>query len=249
MISPTPHQKENVAETWDKISLNYNREAYWKGHENHANLKVLLKHIGEPAGKKILEVGCGSGFTSAAFAKMGANCALLDISSESLNVAVGAFLSEGLPAPETYNEDALSSRVPSDAFDVVWNGGVIEHFYDDGKKIMIKEMLRMTKVGGTVIILVPNSWCVPFQILQVWQKWRGTWPYGFEDDMSPRRLGRLCRDIGLNKPITYAFNPVLGWRYVPFLGDRIVKLLGVDTIEAHSKKSKMGFVSALVINK
>jgi SAM-dependent methyltransferase len=150
-------------------------------------------------------------------AKYGAECVLLDISNEALKVARSVLVSAGLVEPFCYNEDALNNSVPSDAFDVAWNGGVIEHFDDTGKVMLIKEMLRQTRPGGKVIVLVPNAWYWQFQLIQAWQKWRGTWAYGFEDDMSPRRLEKMCEHIGLANIMTYAFNPILGWRWVPII--------------------------------
>ncbi len=248
MSEVNAHQAKDVVSVWDAVARRYTRDDYWAGPENRANFEVILAHSGDPRGKRIIEVGCGSGFTSVLLAETGAECALLDISGEALNVARAAFAQAGLAEPRCYNEDALDNHVPSGAFDVVWNGGVIEHFDDDGKRKLIREMWRMAKPGGVVVILVPNAWCWPFQWVQAWQKWRGTWPYGFEDDMSPRRLRRMCEHIGLDRTVTYAFNPILGWRWIPALR-RVLKLLRLETLERHSRRCWMGAVSVLVIEK
>jgi SAM-dependent methyltransferase len=245
---PAVYQPDKVAAVWDKVSLKYNYDAYVRGPENQANLLALLDHIGDPAGKRIIEVGCGSGFTSLALAQGGAQCALLDLSPEALAGAKAGFARHGLPEPECYLNDALHSTVPSDRFDLVWNGGVIEHFYDAGKALLIQEMLRMAKPGGRVVILVPNRWCWQFQIVQAWQKLRGTWKYGFEDDMSPRRLRRMAESLGIRQLWTYAFNPVVGWRWVPKLR-RLLNWLDLETVEQHCRRTPTGFVSVLVIHK
>ena len=248
MSKQNEYQNENTISVWDNIGYQYEREKYWQGLENQANLQMLLSHIGEPSEKKIIEFGCGSGFTSIALAERGAKVALVDISPISLEKAVAAFSDAGLPAPEHYLADALDCKLPSNQYDVVWNGGVIEHFFDEGKKKMILEMLRVAKNGGKVIILVPNAWCWQFQLAQAWLKRRKAWPYGFEDDMSPSRLEGLCRQIGLNNFTTYAFNTILGWRWLPRFG-QLVKIMGLDTLENHCRRSRMGFVSVLVIEK
>lgn len=245
---PVVYQPDKVAAVWDKVSLKYNYDAYVRGPENQANLRALLDHIGDPAGKRIIEVGCGSGFTSLALAQRGARCALLDVSPEALAGAKAGFAQHGLPEPEAYLGDALRSTVPSDSFDLVWNGGVIEHFYDPGKALLIHEMLRMAKPGGLIVVLVPNRWCWQFQIVQAWQKLRGTWKYGFEDDMSPRRLRRMAESLGLRRVSAYAFNPVVGWRWVPKLKP-IIARLGLETVEQHSRRTPTGFVSVLVVQK
>lgn len=242
------YQPEGLTTVWDRIARGYDYEAYTRGAENQANLRILLEHIGSPAGQRIIEVGCGSGYTSLALARLGARCALLDLSDDALATARAGFMAHGVPEPECYRQDALKSSVPSDAFDLVWNGGVIEHFYDSGKELLIREMLRMARPSGLVIIMVPNRWCWQFQLVQAWQKWRGTWKYGFEDDMSPRRLRRMAERAGVRCLSAYAFNPVLGWRWVPKVR-RIIKWLGLETAERHSRRSSTGFVSVLVIRK
>lgn len=242
------YQKNDVVSIWDTVAQNYKRESYWGGKENQANFQVLLSHIGNPMRKRIIEIGCGSGFTSIALAQRGAKCAILDISPISLESAVSNFVAAGLPVPEHYLADALDSNIPSNTFDIVWNGGVIEHFFDEGKEKLILEMFRIAKPSGQVIIMVPNRWCWQFQLIQAWQKWRKTWAYGFEDDMSPRDLKHMCVRLGFNDYTVYAFNTILGWRWIPKL-DRVIKMLGWETLGHHCQRSWMGFVSVLVIRK
>lgn len=243
------HQRDNIAEIWDSVSLSYDADQYWRLPENWANLKALLAHIGPPEGKRILEMGCGSGYTSMALAQRGARCTLLDLSAEALRVAADSFARAGLPAPDLVREDALATKLPAETFDVAWNGGVIEHFYDSGKLLLIEQMVRLVKPGGKVIILVPNRLCWYFQVVQVWKKLRGTWRYGFEDDMSPGRLKRLCIRAGQTPTAAYAYNPVVGWRWVPLFGSRIARALGDAKLERHCQRSRTGFITIVVVQK
>ncbi len=241
-------QPPNLTVVWDNIAQSYDEEVYWKLPENHANLAVLLSHSGNPKGKRFIEVGSGSGFTSAVLAQRGAECALLDLSQEALKVGIRNFIRSGLPEPQCYNENALQSSVPSNYYDVVWNMGVIEHFYDDGKKRLVMEMHRMTKPHGSVIIMAPNAWCWPFQIMQKWNKIRKSWAYGFEDDLSPRRLAKICNYLKLNNYVSYAYNPILAWKSFPFINKMIARK-GRDTLDYHLRHSWMGYMSILVIKK
>jgi ubiquinone/menaquinone biosynthesis C-methylase UbiE len=243
------YQPDNIAEVWDRVSQSYDAEQYWRLLENRANLEVLITHIGSPAGKHILEMGCGSGHTSLALAQRGARCTLLDLSPEALRVAAASFERAGLPAPTLVREDALATSLPSDAFDAVWNGGVIEHFFDTGKALLIQQMVRVVKPGGRVIILVPNRLCWYFQIVQAWKKVHGTWRYGFEDDMSPGRLRRMCTRLGFHPVAAYAFNPIAGWRWLPALGEWVARLLGAESLERHLQHARTGFVTAVVLEK
>jgi ubiquinone/menaquinone biosynthesis C-methylase UbiE len=243
------HQRDNVAEIWDSVSLAYDADQYWRLPENKANLEVLLTHIGHAEGKQILEMGCGSGYTSMALAQRGARCTLLDLSPEALRVAAESFARAGLPPPTLVREDALTTTLPANTFDIAWNGGVIEHFFDSGKVLLIRQMLRVVKPGGMVIILVPNRLCWYFQIIQAWKKLRGTWRYGFEDDMSPGRLKRLCLHAGHPPADAYAYNPVVGWQWLPKIGERLTRVLGGERLERHCQRVRTGFVTIAVIEK
>ena len=239
---------QEVAARWDRVAGGYEAEQYRRAPENEANLYWLLRQLGDPRGQSVIEVGCGSGLTSLELARRGARCALLDISPASLERARAAFAAAGMPAPACYLEDALGSRVPSDAFDLVWNGGVIEHFADAEKARLLREMLRMARPGGLVVVLVPNAWCWPFQLKQALLKRQGRWAYGFEDDMSPRRLRRLCAEVGVGRAEVFAFNPILGWSWYSKLRAGI-RLLGLDTPAQHRRRSRTGFVTLAAIRK
>jgi ubiquinone/menaquinone biosynthesis C-methylase UbiE len=237
-------QPAGVAQVWDRVSAGYDAADYWARPENAANLRVLLEHAGEPAGLRMIEVGCGSGLLSLALARRGAQCTLLDVSPVALDGAARRFAEAGLPVPACRCEDALAGAAPSAAFDVAWNSGVIEHFYDAGKERLLREMLRMVRPGGRVVVMAPNRWCWPFQAARLWMQWRGTWPYGFEDDLGPRRLRRLWGRLGAGPCTAYAFNPVLGWRWLPRMGG-LCRRLGLETPEHHARRCRGGFVSVL----
>ena len=244
----TPYQHGDVAATWDKVSAAYDEAAYWQFPENRANLATILRHLGEASGKRIIEVGSGSGLTSVALAQQGAHCALLDISPVALATAAEGFKRAGLPPPEQFLADALHNDVPGNVYDLVWNGGVIEHFVDEGKVLLIHEMVRLCKPGGLVLILVPNRLAWQFQLRQSWQKMRGTWKYGFEDDMSPGRILRMAVKAGYTGAEAYAFNPIAAWRWIPKTS-KILRWLKVDTVEHHSRRSATGMITVLAIRK
>jgi len=245
---PGQFQKEDLVEVWNAVSAGYDESTYWQLAENHANLEVLLSYLGNPQGKRVIEIGSGGGFVTLALAQRGARCALLDISPVALQNTAAAFERAGLPKPPCFQKDALQSGLPDGAYDMVWNGGVIEHFLDDGKALLIQEMLRICAPGGVVVILVPNRLCWQFQLRQAWQKMRRTWKYGFEDDMSPGRLLRMARRLRLTGVETYAFNPVAGWHWIPRT-TRILRWLGWETVERHTRRSITGLVSVLAIKK
>ena len=241
-------QKQDLVDVWNTVSADYNESTYWQLTENRANLESLLFYLGDPQGKRVIEIGCGSGFVTLALAQRGARCALLDISPVALENAASAFQRAGLPKPPCFQKDALHSDLPDGSYDLVWNGGVIEHFTDDGKALLMQEMFRICAPGGVVVILVPNRLCWQLQLRQAWQKMRKTWKYGFEDDMSPGRLARMARTLHLSEVEAYAFNPVARWHFIPY-ARRILARVRPETVERHMRRSITGLVSVLVIRK
>lgn len=51
--------------------------------------------------------------------------------------------------------DLLALPFKSNSFDLVFNAGVIEHFEDP--LIPLREMIRVTKKGGYIVVIVPNT--------------------------------------------------------------------------------------------
>jgi len=235
-------QPEGIASVWDKVSERYSAQSVNQPH-NQAFFRVFMETTGVPKGRSYCEVGCGSGMSSALLAQMGADVSLVDIAPKALEFARSNFANLGLQAT-FYQQDALQMELEDGTFDVVWNCGVLEHFYDPGKLQLIREMRRITRPGGLVFIAVPNHLHLPFMLGKKLAELRGIWPYGFEDDLTPRRLDGLARQAGLESYELFAYNAVGGWAFLP-LGKRLMRFLGLDTLEMHSRRTRWGHMICL----
>lgn len=242
----TQAQPSDIRSVWGKIAESYSAQNVTRP-SYQAFLHVLLEATGVPQGRTYCEVGCGSGTTSAMLAQLGAIASLVDIAAEPLEFARRHFEQLGL-AGTYYQQDALCMDLPDGVFDVVWNAGVIEHFYDPGKVQLIREMWRITRPGGYLFIAVPNQWDIPFAIAKKLAQWRGTWGYGYEDDLTFSRFSSLARDAGLDGYELFAYNPVVGWQFLPS-GRRLTQLLGLDRLHRHTKRSRFGHVICLCAQK
>ena len=80
-------------------------------------------------GKRVLEVGAGSGRDSVALAEAGATAILLDYSMASLEVAGGVAERAGHPVHRV-RADALRMPFRDGSIDVVFHQGLLEHFRD-----------------------------------------------------------------------------------------------------------------------
>jgi len=100
-------------------------------------------------GKRVLDIGCGSGNFSFKLAKMGYRVVGVDLSEEMLAIAKKRAVAEGLDI-EFITMDAHHLDFADDSFDCVFSMAVYE-FLDDSEKAL-EEMFRVTRPGGTIIM-------------------------------------------------------------------------------------------------
>jgi SAM-dependent methyltransferase len=114
----------------------------------------------------VLDVGCGVGMYTAAFRRrtprvfgieLDHPCAL-----EAKGRAAGVAQARGERLP-----------FPDASFDLVFSHEVLEHTDDDGAAV--KEMMRVTRPAGRIVIFVPNR-LYPFETHGI--MWRGTYRFG-----------------------------------------------------------------------
>jgi SAM-dependent methyltransferase len=145
-------------------------------------------------------------------------------------------------------QNGLRMGIRDGTFDVVWNGGVIEHFTDEGKILLMKEMYRITRPGGLLVILAPNADGWPFMAGKWIAQRRGKWIFGFEDDLSARKFRSLAKEAGIRGYELAAHNPVVGWWFLPF-GQAVTDRLGLNTLAWHAKLSRAGHVLQFLVRK
>jgi SAM-dependent methyltransferase len=142
-----------------------------------------------PVGSKVLEAGCGTGQTLSPLSERHETYGL-DISKAALKLA-------------QYNcrYPVLASifKMPfgDNTFDLVYNSGVIEHFKDPENVVAIKEMARITKPSGKVIIIVPNTLCLWYKAGKFVAVMMKNFEFGYEEDYSPRRIKNATLRAGL----------------------------------------------------
>lgn len=117
------------------------------------DLMLLLRREVKP-GMKFLEIGCAPGkilaWTSAV---LGADVSGVDYSAQGIEVSRKLFESVGVRG-DLRQEDIFQNSFDFGTFDVVFSGGVIEHF-DDPTEI-VKIHVSLAKPGGLALIIIPN---------------------------------------------------------------------------------------------
>lgn len=116
-----------------------------------AGKKIALSFI-KPGYKKVaLDIGCRDGYWSEVLKKKGYTVKSLDIEPR-YKEALKHDVEKGLPFKDN-------------TFDLVWCTEVLEHLRNP--KLLIKEINRVTKEGGSAVLTTPNSdwwlyWVVQF---------------------------------------------------------------------------------------
>jgi 2-polyprenyl-3-methyl-5-hydroxy-6-metoxy-1,4-benzoquinol methylase len=109
-------------------------------------------------GKRILEVGCGTGSATVALSEQGAEVVATDIDNGSVQAAKTRLSLFGLAAEfQICNAVDLVKRFASSSFDVVALFAVLEHMTLSERLKAIADCWKLTKPGGFMIVIeTPN---------------------------------------------------------------------------------------------
>ena len=92
--------------------------------------------------------------------------------------------------------DILHMPFPDNEFDVVYSGGVNEHFEGAWRRQSFAEMLRICKPEGVVLVHVPNALCIPYRLGKFILELTGLWKWGLEIPYSRTEIAQLSRILG-----------------------------------------------------
>lgn len=182
--------RESTKSHWD---------SYWQAHgDPHATYdnddRVLspICALGELSGKRVLEVGAGSGRDSIELARRGALVTVIDYVPSSLSVVAANAESAGVSL-DLVCGDATNMPFLEGTFDIVFHQGLMEHFRDPNP--LLQDNRRVLKPGGHVVIDVPQRWhiyTVGKKVLIAMDKWFAGW----ETEYSIRELSRIVEGQG-----------------------------------------------------
>ena len=201
----------------------------------------------------MLEAGCGTGRFCCLLAGEFEEAMVvgIDISEESIRIAsrlkglVGS--SENLSFGRG---DIFSLPFADNCFHFTFSEGVIEHFGTlpgQGYEDAVKEMVRVTKSGGKVVIAVPNWYCFPHTAYKAVLRTLGRdFEYGYERSFTHRELKALFSGLGLRNLQLSGWYPAHGFyrlgRY-----SSLLRLSGrlVDLVQVVSDKLCQGYFSRM----
>ncbi len=155
---------------------------------------VLLARIPQAPNAKVLEAGSGTGRISAVLARAGYEVTLLDICQEALEISRQVFQAEDCKF-RAVQGSLFSIPFPDGYFDVVWNAGVVEHFYFSEQVLGLKEMARVLAPQGILITLNPSARGWIYRLGKTVAETRGLWTAGQEFPVTT--LKPQCEKLGL----------------------------------------------------
>ncbi len=157
-------------------------------------IRELFKISKMDAGLKILEAGCGSGVMSSYLSKHNL-VTVIDLSLNALESAHRNFVKNKVTG-QFARCDILSLPFLDDSFDIAWNQGVLEHFRDPAPAM--KEMMRITKKGGYVVIFIP-VFLSPLHLFYLFLKSLNLlrlWPFDCQYFFTPKAFKLFMKKAG-----------------------------------------------------
>lgn len=121
---------------------------------NVVRLPILKGWVGDFAGKKVLDVGCGGGIVCEPIARMGAHVTGIDGGFKSIEVARMHAKQSGLNIDYQAISAEEFAATHAGTFDVVLALEIIEHV--DAPLLFIESLVKLARPGGMIILSTLN---------------------------------------------------------------------------------------------
>ncbi len=144
---------KEIERWWNEASKNYQESSQIETKAAHygpyAPNENKYKLLGNVKGKRVLEIGCGGGQCSIAFAKQGAKCTGLDLSSEQLKHAEELAKRNSVLVKFRKHDIQKLRGLKSNHYDIVFSAYALQYVPDLTK--CFKETFRVLKKGGLFV--------------------------------------------------------------------------------------------------
>lgn len=176
------HYRSGVGSAWCRL---VSPLAYFHPAGVDAVLVDAMFLEAPPEGGKLLEIGCGDGLLLERMHRRGWNVQGVEFDPKCVELVQKRGLLCQLG-------DLRELHLPSDAFDAIYMGNVIEHVYDP--RSFLQECFRLLRSSGRLLVLTPNSKSWGHKHYR--QDWRGLEPPRHLQIFDPGSLLRLSKESG-----------------------------------------------------
>lgn len=152
--------------------------------------------------KKVLNIGCSEPVDEVFYVNLVKEWHALDINESAIKVAKKMAL-ETL-SQKLYSRlkfivgDVTHLELEDEYYDVVTSFSTIDHIPGKGNRMnAIKEMYRVLKLGGYLVITVPNKWDIRYSYVSNKLQREGKAIFGYEYQFSPIELKKMLKSCGL----------------------------------------------------
>lgn len=168
-------------------------------------LAEITRALPDLTGRRVLEVGAGTGREGHELARRGARVCALDFSPEALRLS--RQISHDV---RLVRGDALATPFRDAAFDLVYHQGLLEHFRDPLR--LLREHHRVCQPGGLILVDVPQKYHVYTLVKQALIA-VNRWFAGWETQFSPREIRTLVERAGFQCERVYGYGMHPGLLY------------------------------------
>lgn len=122
-----------------------------------ARRKKALQMSGNVDGKRILDVGCGSGVFMIEFIKKGAYVAGIDYSQKMIDLAKAELNTHKISEKKYQLKKAGATKLPykKSEFDLILATGLTDYMTDEDDQQFLNEASRVLKKGGRIVVSFP----------------------------------------------------------------------------------------------
>ena len=158
-------EKSITERSWDRLSDDYQAAhkipTKYIHYGPHCPTEDDLRLLGDVTGKNVIELGCGGGQCSIAFAKRGASVIGVDLSEKQLSYARKLASSENVDVKFIKAEIEDLSAIPDGSQDVAFSAYAFQ--YVKNLKVGLDEVYSILKSGGVFVFSLdhPFYWCFP----------------------------------------------------------------------------------------
>lgn len=171
-------------------------------HMHRHFLPMLFDLAGDlPSGTRVLDVGCGNGFTCGEFLRRGCHVTGIDLSESGIAQARAAYPDARFELMAA--DDCVLAQLGEPPFDLVISTEVVEHLYDP--RSYARGCFAALRPGGTFICTTPYHGYFKNLLLSLAGKWdthaNPLWDGGHIKLWSRRTLTQLLVETGFTHPV------------------------------------------------